>query len=56
MLKDIEVTQDLIDYIYDHTQPLHPVQKDILNYKKRNICHARNGRWWLIDRCWTLHF
>ena len=34
MLKNIEVTQDLLDYIYDHTQPLHPVQKDILNYNK----------------------
>ena len=32
MLKNIEVTQDLLDYIYDHTQPLHPVQKDILNH------------------------
>ena len=30
MLKNIEVTQDLLDYIYNHTQPLHPVQKDIL--------------------------
>ena len=34
MLKNIEVTQDLLDYIYDHTQPLHPAQKDILNYNK----------------------
>ena len=34
MLKNIEVTQDLLDYIYDHTQPLHPVQKDILNHNK----------------------
>ena len=34
MLKNIEVTQDLLDYIYDHTQPLHPIQKDILNYNK----------------------
>ena len=34
MLKNIEVTQDLLDYIYDHTQPLHPVQRDILNYNK----------------------
>ena len=31
MLKNIEVTQDLLNYIYDHTTPLHPVQKDILN-------------------------
>ena len=34
MFKNIEVTQDLLDYIYDHTQPLHPVQKDILNHNK----------------------
>jgi predicted O-methyltransferase YrrM len=34
MLKNIEVTQDLLDYIYDHTQPLHPVQKDILTHNK----------------------
>ena len=34
MLKNIEVTQDLLDYIYEHTQPLHPVQKDILNHNK----------------------
>ena len=34
MLKNIEVTQDLLDYIYEHTQPLHPVQRDILNHNK----------------------
>jgi len=34
MLKNIEVTQDLLDYIYEHTQTLHPVQKDILNHNK----------------------
>jgi len=34
MLKNIEVTQDLIDYIYNHTHPLHPVQKDILIHNK----------------------
>jgi len=34
MLKNIEVTQDLLDYIYNHTQPLHSVQRDILNYNK----------------------
>ena len=34
MLKNIEVTQDLLDYIYNHTQPLHPTQKDILTYNK----------------------
>ena len=34
MLKNIEVIQDLLDYIYNHTQPLHPVQKDILAHNK----------------------
>ena len=34
MLKNIEVTQDLLDYIYNHTQQLHPVQKDILEHNK----------------------
>ena len=34
MLKNIEVTQDLLDYIYNHTQPLHSVQKDILAHNK----------------------
>ena len=34
MLKNIEVTQDLLDYIYDHSKPLHHVQKDILEYNK----------------------
>ena len=34
MLKNIEVTQDLLDYVYDHSHPLHPVQKDILNHNK----------------------
>ena len=34
MLKNIEVTQDLLDYIYNHTQYLHPVQKDILVHNK----------------------
>ncbi len=34
MLKNIEVTQDLLDYIYNHTQPLHPTQKDILTHNK----------------------
>tara|TARA_Y100000782_G_scaffold42037_1_gene47088 strand:- start:136 stop:792 length:657 start_codon:yes stop_codon:yes gene_type:complete len=35
MFKNIEVTQDLLDYIYSHTSPLHPVQKEILEYNKR---------------------
>ena len=34
MLKNIEVTQDLLDYIYKHTKPLHDVQKDILEHNK----------------------
>jgi len=34
MLKNIEVTQDLLDYIYNHTHPLHHVQKDILTHNK----------------------
>ena len=34
MLKNIEVTQDLLDYIYNHTKPLHDVQKDILLHNK----------------------
>ena len=34
MLKNIEVTQDLLDYIYNHTHPLHPVQKEILTHNK----------------------
>ena len=34
MLKNIEVTQDLLDYIYNHTKPLHHVQKDILEHNK----------------------
>lgn len=34
MLKNIEVTQDLLDYIYSHTSSLHPIQKEILQYNK----------------------
>ena len=34
MLKNIEVTQDLLDYIYKHSKPLHSVQKDILEHNK----------------------
>ena len=34
MLKNIEVTQDLLDYIYNHTQSLHPVQRGILVHNK----------------------
>ena len=35
MFKNIEVTQDLLDYIYNHSQPLHPVQKDIIIHNKK---------------------
>ena len=34
MLKNIKVTQDLLDYVYNHTNPLHQVQKDILEHNK----------------------
>ena len=34
MLKNIEVTRDLLNYINEHAQELHKVQKDILNYNK----------------------
>ena len=34
MLKNIEVTKDLLNYIYNHTKPLHHVQKDILEHNK----------------------
>ena len=32
MLKNIEVTQELLDYVYNNTNELHQVQKDILEY------------------------
>ena len=34
MFKNIEVTQELLDYIYDHSCSLHPTQKEILKYNK----------------------
>ena len=34
MLKNIEVSKDLLDYIYSHTKPLHETQKDIMLYNK----------------------
>ena len=34
MFKNIEVTQELLDYIYDHSYSLHPIQKEILKYNK----------------------
>ena len=32
MFKNIEITQDLLDYIYDHSQSLNIVQKNILSH------------------------
>ena len=34
MLKDINLSEDLLEYIYKHSQPLHSIQKEILNYNK----------------------
>ena len=34
MFKNIEVTQELLDYIYEHSSSLHPIQKEILKYNK----------------------
>ena len=34
MFKNIEVTQELLDYIYDHSSSLHPIQKEIMKYNK----------------------
>jgi len=34
MYKNIEVTKDLLDYIYNHTEPLHQIQKSILEHNK----------------------
>ena len=34
MLKNIEVTDDLLDYIYNNTKPLNQIQIDILKYNK----------------------
>ena len=34
MLKNLKLTEDLLDYIYSHSQPLHPVQKEILEHNK----------------------
>ena len=34
MFKNIEVTQELLDYIYNHSLSLHPIQKEILKYNK----------------------
>ena len=34
MLKNIEVTQELLDYIYNNTIPLYQIQKDILQHNK----------------------
>ena len=34
MFKNIEVTQELLDYIYDQSSSLHPIQKEIIKYNK----------------------
>ena len=34
MLKNLELTQELLDYIYKNTESLDPVQKEILKYNK----------------------
>ena len=34
MLKDINLSEDLLEYIYKHSQPLHSIQKEILNYNR----------------------
>ena len=34
MFKNIEVTQELLDYIYEHSSSLHTIQKEILKYNK----------------------
>ena len=34
MFKDLKLTGDLLDYIYSHSRPLHPVQKEILEHNK----------------------
>jgi len=34
MFKNIEVTQELLDYIYDHSSSLHTIQKEIIKYNK----------------------
>jgi len=34
MLKNLELTQEMLDYITNNTNELHPVQKEILKYNK----------------------
>jgi len=34
MLKNLELTQEMLDYIRNNTNELHPIQKEILNYNK----------------------
>ena len=34
MFKNIEVTQDLLDYIYNHTKSLNKIQRDILEHNR----------------------
>ena len=33
MLKNLELTQEMLDYITNNTNELHPAQKEILKYK-----------------------
>ena len=37
MDKNIPIDQNMIDYIFYHTEKLHPIQKKILKYKKVKI-------------------
>ena len=34
MLKNLELTQEMLDYITNNTNELHPIQKEILKYNK----------------------
>ena len=34
MLKDLKLTEDLLDYIYSHSKSLNPIQKEILEHNK----------------------
>ncbi len=43
MFKNIEVTQDLLDYIYNHTSPLHPIQKEIFTIQQNTRRYSKNA-------------
>ncbi len=34
MLKNIELTKELLDYVHSHTKAVHPIQKEILKYNE----------------------